>query len=80
MPTSTLMQKLRKDHAKQMKKMKPGTRNSANIKPSTSRPVTATAAANRNLALAAAVAKMKAVQKKFNDDRNARTVKVITKK
>lgn len=79
MPTSTLMQKLRKDHAKQMKKMKPGTRNSANIKPSTSRPVT-TAAANRNLALAAAVAKMKAVQKKFNDDRNARTVKVITKK
>lgn len=78
MPTSTLMQKLRKDHAKQMKKMKPGTRDSANIKPSTSRPVT-TAAANRNLALAAAVAKMKAVQKKFNDDRNVRTVKMIKK-
>lgn len=77
--TSTLMQKLRKDHAKQVKKMKPGARDSANIKPSTSRPVTA-ATTNRNLALAAAVAKMKAVQKKFNDDRNARTVKVITRK
>lgn len=77
-PTSTLMQKLRKDHAKQMKKMKPGARDSANIKPTTSRPVTA-ATANRNLALAAAVAKMKAAQKKFNDNRNVRTVKMIKK-
>lgn len=75
MPPSSLMQKLRKNHAKQMKKMKPGARNNANVRP-TPRPKSTTA--NRNLN--AAVAKMKAVQKKFNDNRNARIIKVIAKK
>lgn len=76
MPASKLMQKLRKDHAKQVKKLKPGARNNANIKP-TPRPTTIR---NNARNLNTAVEKMKAAQKKFNNNKNARTVKLISAK
>jgi hypothetical protein len=68
------MQKLRKDHAKQVKKLKPGTRNNVNVRPTPPRP--ASAAKN----LDTAIAKMKAAQKKFNNDKKARTVRLVSAK
>ena len=73
MPPSKIMQKLRKDHAKQVKKLKPGARNSANVKPTLRQP---SAVKNLN----AAVAKMKAAQQKFNNNKKARTVKLVNAK
>ena len=76
MPASKLMQKLRKDHAKQVKKLKPGARNSANVRP-TPRP---TSVRENTKNLNAAVAKMKATKKKLNNAKNARTVKLVNAK
>lgn len=74
MPPSKLMQKLRKEHAKQVKKFKPTPRNNMIMR--TISPLPTTAKKN----LDAAVAKMKASQKKFNDNKKARSIKVINAK
>ena len=73
MPPSKLMQKLRKNHAKQMLKLKPGPRNNMNVKPM---PRPASEKKNLNTA----IAKMKASQKKFNNNKKARSIKVVSPK
>lgn len=73
MAPSKIMQKLRKNHAKQMKKLKPAARNNTNVKPM---PRPATVKKNLNTA----VAKMKATQKKINNNRAARIVKLVNTK
>lgn len=75
MPTSKLMQKLKKEHAKQVKKIKPGVRNAANVKPTPKRTPTPTPKKN----LTAAVAKMKATQAKLKANKNKRSIKIISK-
>lgn len=85
MPPSKLMQKLRKEHAKQVKKYKSTPRNNANIKVAVNSLNSAvarmnTAVKNNTKNLNAAVAKMKAVQKKLNDKKKARSIKVISPK
>ena len=85
MPSSKLMQKLRKEHAKQVKKLKPTLRNNANIRVAVNNLNSAvtrinTAVKNNTKNLNAAVAKMKAVQNKLNDKKKARSIKVISPK
>jgi len=75
MPTSKLMQKLKKEHAKQVKKLKPGARNAANVRPGPK--PTPTPAPKKNLT--AAVAKMKATEAKLKANKNKRSIKIISK-
>lgn len=75
MPTSKLMQKLKKEHAKQVKKIKSGVRNATNVKPAPKRTPTPTPKKN----LTAAVAKMKATQAKLKANKNKRSIKIISK-
>jgi hypothetical protein len=75
MPTSKLMQKLKKEHAKQVKKLKPGARNAANVKPAPKRTPTPTPKKN----LTAAVAKMKAAEARLKAKKNNRSIKIISK-
>ena len=74
MPTSKIMQKLKKDHKKQVKKMKPGVRNNDKKTP-TPTPTNKTPAK-----LNKAVAKMKATQAKLKANKNVKMVKMINKK
>lgn len=77
MPTSKLMQKLKKEHAKQVKKLKPGARNAANVRPSPKPTPTPTPTPKKNLT--AAVAKMKAAEARLKAKKNNRSIKIISK-
>ena len=74
MSTSKIMQKLKKEHKKQVKKLKPGVRNATPKK--TPVPVNKKTPTNLNRA----VAKMKATQAKPNANKNTKKVKMINKK
>ena len=73
MATSKIMQKLKKEHKKQVKKLKPGVRNITPKK--TPVPVPTNKKTLNN-----AVAKMKATQAKLNANKNVKKVKMINKK
>jgi hypothetical protein len=77
MPTSKLMQKLKKEHKKQVKKFKPGARNATNVKPTPKRVSSPTPAPKKNLTVA--VAKMKATEAKLKANKNKRSIKIISK-
>ena len=76
MSTSKLMQKLRMQHAKQVKRLKQGVRNNANVKPTPRVPAVKNGVKNLNTA----VAKMKAMQNKLKKNRNNRAIKVVKAK
>ena len=76
MTTSKIMQKLKKEHKKQVKKLKPVVRNITPKK--TPVPVPANKKIPTNLNNA--VAKMKATQAKLNANKNVKKVKMINKK
>ena len=73
MTTSKIMQKLKKQHAKQVRKMTPGARNNTKV---VVRTPTVKAPTNLNRA----VTKMKATQAKLKANKNAKVVKMINKK
>lgn len=74
MPTSALMKKMKKNHAKQVKKLQPGTRVSTT--PVVTRRSPAVEKTIKNLDKA--IAKMKAVQSEINSKRASRTVLKVT--
>ena len=76
MATSKIMQKLKKEHKKQVKKLKPGVRNITPKKTPVPVPTNKKTPTNLNRA----VAKMKATQAKLNSNKNAKKVKMINKK
>ena len=74
MTTSALMKKLKKNHAKQVKKLKPGTRVPATPKVVRRSPVVEKTIKNLNKA----ISKMKAVQSEINSKRASRSVARVT--
>lgn len=74
MTTSTLMKKLKKNHAKQVKKLKPGTRATPTSTTVRRSPVVQKTIKNLNKA----ISKMKAVQSEINSRRASKSIVKVT--